>query len=80
MKMFSKHVYSILLGMPFLAMQAGSDFSYLVAVSSTEKEILTDWKWLEEILVPTLGMLYSVYVIAYVTITICTCALYIYKK
>jgi hypothetical protein len=36
--------------------QSGSDFSYIVAVAQTLEEITTDWKWLEEILVPTLGI------------------------
>ena len=36
-------------------LQIGSDFSYVVAVAQTLEEITVDWKWLEEILVPTLG-------------------------
>lgn len=40
----------------FFFWQGGSDFSYVVAVAQTLEEITTDWKWLEEILVPTLGI------------------------
>ena len=39
----------------FNLLQSGSDFSYVVAVAQTLEEITMDWKWLEEILVPTLG-------------------------
>ena len=35
--------------------QGSSDFSYVVAVAKTVEEITTDWTWLCDILVPTLG-------------------------
>lgn len=35
--------------------QATTDFSFVVAVSANMEDIKTDWKWLQEILIPTLG-------------------------